>query len=106
MANEQVAGLLQIFKQCGCKGCVREGKHMPFVVVRLVGQTVVEKPIRIQVPMYLCDVHMNAANPNDMLTRKGRLKIDLMTAQKYRRRVNWDTVCIEWASLKDNKVIH
>ena len=92
-------------KQCGHKGCIREGEYMPFITVRLAGQGVVENPIKLQIPMYLCEKHKDEASPNAMITEKGRRDFQRAVLKKYMKPINWDTIGLVWQKFKP-RIIH
>jgi hypothetical protein len=100
-------GLLKEIKPCGRKGCIREGLWMPIVVVCTVGQTILEKPVKVMVPMFLCQKHKDEVEVAALLTDLGRRQIEHSVRSKLRREVNWDTLQLEWQSSRGVKgIIH
>jgi hypothetical protein len=88
-------------RPCGRAGCFQIGKWLPVLSIRLVGQTVAEQPVTCGIPMFLCEKHKAEFNPHDAMTIKGKMKLSVMVALKRRKKLNWDTIEVEWRTEQD-----
>jgi hypothetical protein len=88
--------LLKSFKPCGHVGCIREGLWVPKVCVYHVGTTAVEKQHKLLITMYLCDMHKQSLRPFDLLTERGREDMNELVLRKYKKKINWDTIYLEF----------
>lgn len=87
--------------KCGHVGCFKIGKWLPLITVNLIGQTDQEEPVRCAIPMFLCDAHKAIFEPQSALTWDGRLSLGLKTVIKRRKKLNWDTLRVEWRTEGD-----
>lgn len=81
---------------CGHRQCIKEGIWLPVLVIRLVGQYDVEKPVTCAIPMFLCDQHKAEFNPHDVLTTMGKAQLIIKARLARHKKLNWDTLEVQW----------
>jgi hypothetical protein len=83
---------------CCRQGCLGRGIWTPLLVIRLVGQTVAEKPVKCIIPIRLCSKCKTEFEPMQALTWYGKAQLHALTAVQRGRRLNWDTLEVEWVA--------
>ena len=90
-------------RACSHVGCIGYGRWVPKLVVSLVGQTAVEKPVSLLITILLCDLHKKRFEPESALTTAGKMKFveAIKRSRGADRKANWDTLNVEWADIDD-----
>lgn len=86
---------------CGKNGCSQIGKWVPVLCVKVAGQTELEKDITIGIPMFLCDQCRDQFEPMNYLSVRAKMKVTMQIALQRKRRVNWDTLYVQWRAEQD-----